>query len=239
MTNSQQRDTRISKSLSKLLRHQAVAEGLQISNSGQILLSDVLSHNFLKSNHATFEDIVRIVTNNEKQRFKLEEKDDGQWYISASQGHSIQQVNHLTHGMIELDKMNDSHWPEMIVHGTYKHILEEIKNSGGLSKMGRNHIHFTYTIPRKFYNVLNMNTPVDITTDDSNYLNSQDPVVSGVRGNCQVLIFLNISKLRKSDLKFYKSDNNVILSPGDENGFIPLYFIDKVVDYQSGIVHFP
>ena len=34
-------------------------------------------------------------------------------------------------------------------------------------------------------------------------------------------------------LKFYRSENNVILSPGDENGFInPKYFL-KVIDIKT------
>lgn len=216
---SSARDTRISKALSKLLRHQAVKDGLAINSQGEIPLSQILNHNYLKSNHATIEDIQRIVNENEKKRFLLSYHDDSQeWYIAATQGHSIREVDDT----IGLVRVGVNEWPELLIHGTYRNTIPLIVQSGGISKMSRNHIHLTYKIPARFANVIEGSDHMD--------------VISGVRGNCEILIFLDVQKLKLSGIPLYKSANGVYLTPGDENGFIPLHYFDKVVDYQKGVI---
>ena len=182
----QSRDIAISKSLSYLLRHGAVKEKLNIDQTGYININELLNHNRLKTNKVTLDDIRRIVGNNDKKRFSIVEK-EGEIMICANQGHSIKTVNDSN--LIQLSKDTI---PEEIYHGTYKNKLPAIFNSGGLSKMNRNHIHFASSISD----------------------------VSGIRNSSNVLIYLNIEKCLQSGIVFYRSSNNVILTSGDANGLI-------------------
>lgn len=47
-----------------------------------------------------------------------------------------------------------------------------------------------------------------------------------MRKSSQVLIYLDLGKALRDGLKFYVSSNGVVLSPGDEHGYIrPQYFL--------------
>lgn len=61
-----------------------------------------------------------------------------------------------------------------------------------------------------------------------------DNVISGVRNNVEIVIYLNIIKALESNLKFYRSPNGVILSPGNADGIIEPKFFSKVCDIKSG-----
>mmetsp|Transcript_2011 Transcript_2011/g.2365 ORF Transcript_2011/g.2365 Transcript_2011/m.2365 type:complete len:215 (+) Transcript_2011:301-945(+) len=194
------RDIAISKSLSYLLRHGAVKEKLNIDQTGYININELLNHNRLKTNKVTLDDIRRIVENNDKKRFTIVEK-EGEIMICANQGHSIKTVNDSN-----LTQLTKETIPEEIYHGTYKNKLPSIFNSGGLSKMNRNHIHFASNISD----------------------------ISGIRASSNVLIYLNIEKCLESGIIFYKSSNNVILTPGDAHGLIRVELFSKVVDAKNG-----
>lgn len=92
---------------------------------------------------------------------------------------------------------NDS---TVVVHGTYLRNWELIKEKG-LNRMTRNHIHFACGEPG------NAN------------------VISGIRHNCEVYIYLNARKLLEDGIPLYMSPNQVILCPGNDEGIIhPKYF---------------
>lgn len=136
------RDTQISKALSKLLRHGAVKEKLSIDEAGFVAVNEILNHNRLKTHKATLEDLKRVVDTNDKQRFKLLQ-DGGKLLICANQGHSIKAITTDNLQAIE----HKSQLPTApIFHGTYSKILPLIKQSGGLNTMSRNHIHLTDNI---------------------------------------------------------------------------------------------
>ncbi|KAH3666515.1 hypothetical protein OGAPHI_003511 [Ogataea philodendri] len=218
----------ISKSLSKLLRHQAVKENLDIDEQGFVPLDQLLNHRYLKSLNASPQDIFWVVNNNEKKRFRIAFKSDDQfsdsqtydplkeYFVCALQGHSLSMVND-SYNMV---KLTSGSLPETIVHGTYLKNLEAIRTSGGLSKMKRNHIHFAKGLPA--------------------WLNdaSAEPIISGMRKSCNLLIFLDVEKLRKSPLVFYESGNGVILTPGDENGIVSTHFFLKVTDTKGNPIAF-
>ena len=58
-----------------------------------------------------------------------------------------------------------------------------------------------------------------------------------MRQNSQILIYLDVDKAINSGLKFWVSENGVILSEGDENGYIPRRFFLKVMDVKHGELH--
>lgn len=82
-------DVWLSKTLSKLLRHDAIKEGLSISPEGFVPVSELLQHRFLQSK-CTLKDVQRVVDGNDKQRFTLRRNPEGIWEIRANQGHSLQ-----------------------------------------------------------------------------------------------------------------------------------------------------
>ncbi|XP_014206417.1 tRNA 2'-phosphotransferase 1 [Copidosoma floridanum] len=87
-----------------------------------------------------------------------------------------------------------------IIHGTYFDCYPRIKNQG-LSRMKRNHIHFAKGL---------------------NF-------ISGLRRNAQIFIYIDFQKARDDEIEFFESDNNVILSPGNSDGYIePKYFLRVV-----------
>ena len=55
-----------------------------------------------------------------------------------------------------------------------------------------------------------------------------------MRQNSQILIYINIDKAIAAGLKFWLSENGVVLSEGDENGSISRRFFLRVVDVKLG-----
>lgn len=210
-----ERDKRISKALSKMLRHEALNENMKVSPNGYVPIEQLLAHKWFKSHKTTLQDIERIVSSNDKQRFKVR---DGE--ICALQGHSMK----LDALADDLTKLSPTELPHVIVHGTFKSKLIGIRESGGLSRMGRNHVHFASGVPSKFRDIL------------PQYLTLGEDVISGMRGSCQVLIFLDVDKLRKSGLDVYKSGNGVILIPGNDHGVVSMELFNQVYDIDNGLI---
>lgn len=81
-------------------------------------------------------------------------------------------------------------------HGTYLSNLKFIKKSG-LSRMKRKHIHIA----------------------------ESDEAKSGKRYNCNVKIYIDMKLALQEGIKFYRSENGVILTPGNKEGILePKYF---------------
>lgn len=55
--------------------------------------------------------------------------------------------------------------------------------------------------------------------------------------NSQILIYIDVDKAADAGLKFWLSGNGVILSEGDENGYISRKFFLKVVDVKGRELH--
>lgn len=73
---------------------------------------------------------------------------------------------------------------------------KEIKNSG-LNRMKRNHIHFAAGYKKD--------------------------VISGMRGNCDVFIEIDMGKAMNDGIVFYMSENEVILTSGLD-GVLPIKY---------------
>lgn len=58
----------------------------------------------------------------------------------------------------------------------------------------------------------------------------EDGVISGMRASSQVYIYIDIPKALEAGIPFFKSSNNVILSPGNAEGFIPASLFLKIAD---------
>ena len=85
-------------------------------------------------------------------------------------------------------------------HATYMNNLNSIKKNG-ISRMKRKHIHIA----------------------------ESDEAKSGKRSSCNVKILINMELAINDGIKFYKSENGVILTEGDKNGLLlPKYFLDII-----------
>ncbi|OHW91577.1 tRNA 2-phosphotransferase 1 [Colletotrichum incanum] len=205
----QPREVLVSKALSRLLRHQAENAGVKLDEGGYAPLDKVLAYSPIRSLQVTFSDIQAAVTTSDKQRFALKPNaatnpsldetstEPSHWLIRANQGHSIKldSASLLTPVTLEAGNV-----PEIVVHGTYFAFWKAIEESGGLKRMGRNHVHFATGLP-----------------------GDEKGVVSGMRKDAEVLVYVDVERaLREEEgMKWWVSENGVVLTEGDEEGRVP------------------
>ncbi|TIA87339.1 hypothetical protein E3P99_03229 [Wallemia hederae] len=132
-------DVRYSKTLSYILRHGAIKEGLEMRNDGFIRVDDLLSRPKLRG--LDFESLQRLVLNNDKKRYQLL-AESGVWLIRAVQGHSLDAAQ------LELSQITDTADAPVAVHGTNDEAWSSIKTEG-LKTMGRQYIHLATGLPHE------------------------------------------------------------------------------------------
>lgn len=133
--------------------------------------------------------------------------------------------------------------PAMVVHGTGHDAWPLIVESGGLKRMGRNHVHFATGVPEglraKFVAAGGENVKgEDGGRDEENgeekveTLPDDKPapaVLSGMRNSSTILIYVSLKKALEAGIKFWMSENGVVLSEGDaEKGLVGTNFFEKV-----------
>lgn len=232
-------DVQLSKSLSWVLRHAASSLGLKLSSDGYIPLQNILTLNhprFCKGGKEgqpkyTVEDVIRVVKNNDKQRFRLEYKETV-LCIRANQGHSLKVKAELLLNSLSHEEL--SHPKLSIIHGTTLKAWRDHIQHEGLSRMKRNHIHFATGLPPQPTKSSSSSSSNATETIQNKHKKNTTPI-SGMRSSSQIYIYINGSKCANDDIKFYKSDNGVILTAGvKEEGMLPLQYFDKVVDAATG-----
>jgi RNA:NAD 2'-phosphotransferase (TPT1/KptA family) len=199
----------ISKSLSELLRHTAKRQGVAIDEQGWVLMSDVVNYlnqgydkNPWEGGLVTEDEIHPIVAGNAGGN---EKKRFETWDGPPSFIRAVQ--GHTLKGVEpDLKAVNVGEVP-YAVHGTYYQAWDRIK-SHGLSKMSRNYIHLAKDLP------------------------GESGVISGMRGNCEVLIWVDLAKASAAGIKFEQSANGVILTKGNNGSLCPEFFC-KVVDRKT------
>ncbi|KXH25512.1 Tpt1/KptA family RNA 2'-phosphotransferase [Colletotrichum nymphaeae SA-01] len=182
----QPREVLVSKALSKLLRHQAENAGLKLDEGGYAPLDKVLAYGPIKSLKVTFSDIRAAVTTSDKQRFALKLNDKAaaetseelstepsDWLIRANQGHSIKVESA---GLLTPITLEAGNVPAVVVHGTYFAFWKQIEASGGLKRMGRNHVHFATGLP-----------------------GDEKGVVSGMRKDAEVLVYVDVERALREE----------------------------------------
>lgn len=60
-------------------------------------------------------------------------------------------------------------------------------------------------------------------------------VISGMRRDAQLLLYINLPKAIAAGITFWRSENGVILSEGDphKNGLLGMEYVDKIEDIGS------
>ncbi|XP_030426539.1 tRNA 2'-phosphotransferase 1 isoform X2 [Gopherus evgoodei] len=192
---------RLSKTLSYVLRHGAAQLGLEMGADGFVDVAALLSLPHFGG--VSVADVRHVVETNEKCRFALRSHpSDGRLQIRANQGHSLQ-VSELE--LIPL--LEPTALPQTMAHGTYLRHWPAICR-GGLSRMGRNHIHLAPGLP------------------------GDGHVLSGMRQDCDVAIVIDGPQALADGIQFYRSANGVILTPGDAEGLLPPRYFQRVLQLR-------
>lgn len=204
------REVKISKTLTQVLRHKAQEFKIDIRPDGFCTLSDVLALWWLTSLQCTEADVEKVVRESDKQRFELKEE-NGVKLIRAVQGHSIKAVD--DEQLLRRLHHADPNLPETCVHGTYLRHVDGIKEHGLIAggtagQTFRNHIHFSQFEP------------------------GDKKVISGMRYDCEVGIWIKLKEAIEDGVPFFESVNKVILSPGLDGVIAPKYF-EKALDLKT------
>lgn len=183
----------------------------------------------------------------------------------------------------DTDNTNKPPLPDTVVHGTYHSAWPSILETGGLRCMSRNHVHFATgpSLESVLLGIKNTKASSETTNEKSskqeqeqqregnnkpmhtedNNNSSNEKVISGIRRDAQVLIYINLRKALEADCPFWRSENGVILSEGvpvgnsgkgeeegkkegkgdydDEGGqavrVVPVEFFEVVVERREGL----
>ncbi len=130
MNNS--RVIKISKYLSKHLRHKPERIGITVQPGGWVGVDELLAACKKYQFPITYTELEEVVYTNEKQRFSFDETGT---LIRANQGHSIE---------IDL-QLEPQVPPGVLYHGTGHRSVKSILKTG-LSKMSRHHVHLSLDI---------------------------------------------------------------------------------------------
>lgn len=123
------RQVKISKYLSKHLRHTPERLGLTLALGGWVSVDELLSACAAHQFSLTRAELEEVVASSDKQRFSF---DETKTRIRANQGHSIE-VN------LQLEPRIP---PDVLYHGTGEKSVSAILQSG-LLKMSRHHVHLS------------------------------------------------------------------------------------------------
>ncbi|KAF8260689.1 KptA family-domain-containing protein [Lactarius quietus] len=203
-------EVRLSKTLSWILRHGAKSEGLFVRSDGYVRVNDLIALPRLSSNtQLDLATLQRLVDNDSKNRYMLRQGPDEAAPTAGDIWWIRANQGHSLKAIeLDLKPISSATDVPMAVHGTNRKAWESI-SSQGLSRMGRNHIHLAQGIPG-------------------------DGVISGMRNSAQVLIYIDVQKALDAGITFSLSENGVVLTEGDERGFLsPDYFL-RVEDRRNG-----
>lgn len=232
-------DIRLSKHLSKVLRHEAVAMGLSMASDGYVKIDDLLRLKQLSMYDVN--DIIRVVENNKKQRFQLAYiPDDTISSIDAS----IEKESPIENHVIETSasssdirlRSDRTHMPTHI-RAVQGHSIDIIETNELLSRIIDPAdvpicIHGSY---KRFLSSI-MATGLNKMSRNHIHMATGLPyeVKSGARRDVNVLIYVDVTHAMSEGITFYQSRNGVILTAGvNDSGILPSKYFQRVVNYPS------
>ncbi|CAK5267396.1 unnamed protein product [Mycena citricolor] len=211
LAQSLRASTALSRELSYLLRHGAEREGLPIRVDGYVSVDSLLKHRAFRG--TTLQELMHIVETDGKARYSLV-LEDGLWWVRANQGHSMPvespRVADRVGVVLDLKRITSAAEVPMAVHGTTLAAWRQI-SSEGISRMTRQHIHLAQGLT--------------------------GTVISGMRSSSEIVIFIDVERALDAGIAFFVSSNGVLLSPGNEAGYIaPRLFSDVRRAKSNGAV---
>ncbi|MEG5001638.1 RNA 2'-phosphotransferase [Microcoleus sp. B4-D4] len=126
------RSLKISKYLSRHLRHAPSRIGIQLGPGGWVPVSELLDACQKNNFPLQLAELKQVVAENDKQRFSF---DSTGTLIRANQGHSVE---------VDL-QLEPAVPPDILYHGTGSTAVESIL-SQGIRKMSRHHVHLSADI---------------------------------------------------------------------------------------------
>ncbi|KAF5384587.1 hypothetical protein D9757_007477 [Collybiopsis confluens] len=180
-------------------------EGIRIRSDGFVNAQDVLAHPLLAE--VNFMDIEDVVRKDSQKRFTVKFEVHGRdggfsgWWIrgNAKESHaSTQEVENELH----LERVSSTERMSVAVHATTEEAWSSIVKHG-ISRMSNRYIHF---FP-------------GFTGRDNKVLNEH---------SCRVLVHIDLEKALSGGIKFYLASNGIILSPGNELGFLEQKYFRRV-----------
>ncbi len=122
---------RVSKFLSRHLRHAPEELGLTLEPGGWVGVDDLLAGCARRNFPVSRQELDEVVASNDKQRFSFDET--GQ-KIRANQGHSTP---------VDL-QLEPAIPPDVLYHGTSSDVVDDILRDG-IKRMSRHHVHLSRT----------------------------------------------------------------------------------------------
>ena len=130
-------------------------------------------------------------------------------WLRANQGHTVAAVDSESL-LSEMSEAQVAALPQCC-HGSYIEHWEPIRTNG-LSRMARRHLHLSRSSP------------------------GSAEVISGMRASCTLVVYVDlVAAMRVGGLRFFESQNGVVLTEGDADGFLrPQFFKRAVRLHRSG-----
>jgi putative RNA 2'-phosphotransferase len=152
------RNVKISKFLSLVLRHKPESIGLTLEEEGWVSVADLLRASAAGGFAITRDELEYVVATNEKRRFSFSEHGDR---IRASQGHSVE---------VDLGYKPMSP-PDTLYHGTASRFLPSIMNAG-LVRGERRHVHLSVDVDTAIRVGARHGSPVVLAVDSGRMQNA-------------------------------------------------------------------
>ncbi|PSR94253.1 KptA family-domain-containing protein [Coniella lustricola] len=265
------REKDISRALSRLLRHQALNAGIKLDKEGYAPLDKVLQWGPLRTLNISVQEIIDVTASNDKQRYSMRSvhpeeeeaksssstnsKDDASyWLIRANQGHSIPLDSSSLLKPIVLEQPDSI--PPVVVHGTYFAFWPAVVASGGLRRMGRNHVHCSIGLPpasgkssqaavkspQDNTDAVDVDVDVDGKESDeagasAGAIAATPTVISGMRTDAELLVYIDVRRsLEDGAMAWWMSDNGVVLTEGaGEDGLVPAKYFKEVIGRKENV----
>lgn len=158
-----------------------------------------------------------------------------EFQIRATQGHSIQTVASDTSLLTPITLDDPPTIPRTCVHGTFYGAWPLILRSGGLKRMGRNHVHFASGPALSEIGV------TEEGKESAADVSKSDKVISGMRNDAQLLIYIDLNRCLEDvkeqgvEMLWWRSENGVILTEGIDASAVTAGTEDvAVADEASG-----
>jgi putative RNA 2'-phosphotransferase len=142
---------RVSKYLSKYLRHSPEELGLTLRPGGWVTVEDLLAAAEEHGFPIGYDELIECVETSDKKRFSFDEAGD---LIRANQGHSVE---------VDL-QLEEREPPDVLYHGTVERFMASIL-SGGLDKGRRHHVHLSRDVETARKVGARRGNPVILTVD--------------------------------------------------------------------------